>query len=293
MANMKIACRRIAALLLLLITQAGSAAYITDKLLVGLYPEPSNKTKYFKILTSGAQLKILERQTGYIKVQLHDGTEGWVERRYIIDEKPAALMLSDANKENESLKGELDQVRQELIKVQKELSSKPTSASETNQALTKANKRIAELESQLKAKPNQVPTESGKADPRCEHDLENMEIKQLQCQMRLAKRSKGDKDSVFTENERLRDIMQEAVNLLGLKPSGEVPALVYGNPTPLPTSAPAATDTPVEPEAPTEESQQGMPIWIYLVFLLTLITGIIGGFALFDYRTRKGISARL
>jgi hypothetical protein len=202
-------------------------------------------------------------------------------------------MLEDAKKQSESLKVELDQVRQELVSVQKELSKqqggKPAASSDTAKALDKANKRISELEQQLKAQPG--PSGDPAANAVCDQQLEKMEIKQLQCQMRLAKRSKNDKDSVFAENERLRDIMQEAVNLLGLKPSGEVPALVYG--TPAPPAPPPATTPTAAGEETLEAEEQGLPFWAYLVFFLSLITGGIAGYAFFDFRSRQGVSARL
>ena len=112
-----------------------------------------------------------------------------------------------------------------------------------------------------------------------------MESKQLQCQVRLAKYTKDDQNSVTAENEKLREIMQQAVNLLNLPPNGEVPLMVPASALASIALGQAPTTTNA-PAANAETTQDRLPSWVYLIFVLALITGLIAGFALFDYRSR-------
>jgi len=72
------------------------AAHITDKLLAGLYEEPSSGQKPIKLLASGTPVDVLEKRGGYQRVKLADGTEGWVNGSYVTEEKPAQVKLLEA-----------------------------------------------------------------------------------------------------------------------------------------------------------------------------------------------------
>ena len=74
-----------------------SAAHITDKLLAGLYEEPSSAQKPVKLLSSGTPVEVLEKRGGYQRVKLADGIEGWVNASYVTDEEPAQVKLEEAH----------------------------------------------------------------------------------------------------------------------------------------------------------------------------------------------------
>ncbi len=97
-----------AALLLLCLSGLAAAAHITDKLVVGLYAQPSLEGEPQRLLTTGTPLEVLKRGKGVLQVRLADDTRGWVEARYVTDEKPAAMMLLEARAEIRRLKAELD-----------------------------------------------------------------------------------------------------------------------------------------------------------------------------------------
>lgn len=84
-----------------------AASHITDRLLAGLYAEPALTEQPLQLLPSGTPLEILERQAGFQKVRLGDGTEGWVEARYVSEEKPAKAMLLEAQARLAQLQAEL------------------------------------------------------------------------------------------------------------------------------------------------------------------------------------------
>jgi hypothetical protein len=275
-------------LLLLFALSDLQAAFITDQIRVGLYPEPNTQGRPLKVLLSGEEIKLLEQQGSYYRVELKDGSKGWIGRQYLSEEEPAVRALLTSRKELTRLQTELEQTRQELLRLQQELSQ----GNEENilkEALAAANLKAKELEEKLQARLKM----GAEGQPSCEQQLDEMEQRQLQCQVRLAKHTKEGQEgqsALAAENDRLRETMQQAAKLLELPRSGEVPVLIPASaftttriippPAPIPSAQPA---TPAKTEAIPE---QELPIWIYLVLVLTLITGIIAGFALFDFRAR-------
>lgn len=68
--------------------------YVTDKGRYTLREEANNKSKIIKMLNSGTELILLEKdqETGYSEVATKDGKEGYIVSRFI-SQKPTAKML--------------------------------------------------------------------------------------------------------------------------------------------------------------------------------------------------------
>ncbi len=123
---------------ILTLTTAAQAAHITDKMAVGLYDTPGDETPE-RVLTSGTPLEILDRSGRLCKVRLGNGDGGWLECRYVTDEKPARAMLV----ESQARAGQLwDQVE------------------ELQRKLEAQQQRLQELELQLRAA-ERIATEQG------------------------------------------------------------------------------------------------------------------------------------
>ncbi len=80
-------------LVLWLLCATAWAAHITDKLVVGLYPAPTAEDAPLRLLASGTPLEVLDRRDGFVEVRLADDSVGWIESRYVTDEKPAKAQL--------------------------------------------------------------------------------------------------------------------------------------------------------------------------------------------------------
>lgn len=95
-------------------------AWITDQFEVMVRTGPSTNNAIQLMLTSGAQVEVLERDpdTGYSRVRTAGGTEGWVITRYLMQE-PAARQqlealtsqLTEASAEGSSLSQQLAAIR--------------------------------------------------------------------------------------------------------------------------------------------------------------------------------------
>lgn len=88
--------------------------YIGDNLRVGVRPEPGTSTAPFKVITSGAVIKILQKTTGYVRIRTEDGAEGWIRHDYISDTLPARARVNEIEKELGQKQQEQQKLRQEL-----------------------------------------------------------------------------------------------------------------------------------------------------------------------------------
>lgn len=136
--------------LLLLCLWFGPAwgAHITDKLVVGLYDEPTLGGKPGRLLTSGTPIEVLERKDGKARVRLGDGTIGWIEARYVSEAKPAAMALLEAQAEIRQLKNQLQSAGKGPAE-QKERALPSAEKTRLGLELGKARQRIEVLEKQL------------------------------------------------------------------------------------------------------------------------------------------------
>lgn len=99
------------ALLFLPLSAAAQTAYVTDTLSLGLHRASDTSDRPFRSLDSGQELEILSRTTYYANVRLPDGTEGWVKAGFLVDTKPAKLIVAETQAEVERLSRELEETR--------------------------------------------------------------------------------------------------------------------------------------------------------------------------------------
>lgn len=144
----------------LLCTQAraeNDTAYIVDELLVGIHQEKDIDSPIIKVIGTGTELEILERDGDYTKVKEKEGGKtGWVDSSYVMQEKPAKLLLSEfkkkmqsqgsdkkdtatANEDNAALTEELESLKQQL-------SSEKLKYAELEAIISDQEKRLAQFE---------------------------------------------------------------------------------------------------------------------------------------------------
>lgn len=105
---------RCAALLLLPLVVFAETAYVTDNLRLGLHQAADTSDRAFRTLDSGQQLEILSRDRNYAHVALPDGVRGYVKAAYLVDEKPAKLIVAETQAEVARLQAELEQLRRQF-----------------------------------------------------------------------------------------------------------------------------------------------------------------------------------
>jgi SH3 domain protein len=98
-------------LVLLPIVAAAETAYVTDNLRLGLHAAEDTNDRAFRYLDSGQAMEVLVRDRNYANVRLPDGTEGWVKAAYLVDEKPAKLIVAETIAERDALTAELESTK--------------------------------------------------------------------------------------------------------------------------------------------------------------------------------------
>ena len=102
----------ISAFLLLPVLAAAETAYVTDNLRLGLHAAEDTSDRAFRFLESGQPMEVLVRDRNYANVRLPDGAEGWVKSAYLVDEKPAKLIVAETVAERDALATELAEARE-------------------------------------------------------------------------------------------------------------------------------------------------------------------------------------
>lgn len=119
-----------AILLGITLTVQAETRYVTDELEIDLRSGTSLQHRILRMIPSGTQLEILERDeaTGYTKVRTASGVEGWILSRYLTTTPPARVRLADTEKKLTELEiqsrermAKLSQSDQEFLKTSEEL----------------------------------------------------------------------------------------------------------------------------------------------------------------------------
>lgn len=109
-------------LFLLAATAGAETRYVQDQLEITLRTGESTRNSIIRMLTSGARLELLESNpdSGYSKVRLQDGTEGWVISRFLMNEPSARQQLASVKVQAATLREEQGRLETELTAVRSE-----------------------------------------------------------------------------------------------------------------------------------------------------------------------------
>lgn len=93
--------------------------YVTDNLDLPLRSEESNKGKIINLLPTGTPLTVLKEnsKTGFSRVQLQNGMQGFIATRNTMPEPPNRSQLEASTKNSTSLLAENNALKEELAKV--------------------------------------------------------------------------------------------------------------------------------------------------------------------------------
>jgi SH3 domain protein len=123
----------------------GETAYVTDNLRLGLYEAEDTSGRPMRMLESGQAMEILSRDRNYANVQLPDESEGWVKAAYLVDDKPARLIVAEITAERDALLTELDETKQAFAAPAATIESLRSEVVAFDAQLGEANSRINEL----------------------------------------------------------------------------------------------------------------------------------------------------
>ncbi len=138
----------IGVLALLPLAAMAETAYVTDNLRLGIHEAADTSGRAFKMLESGQEMDILTRDRNYANVRLPDGTEGWVKNAYLVDDKPAKLIVAETIAERDSLIAELAATKESFAAPAATIDALRSDAAQFDAQLAEANTAIEELKGQ-------------------------------------------------------------------------------------------------------------------------------------------------
>ena len=103
-------------------TAIAETGYITDSLKITMRSGESTTHKVIRMLPSGTRVTILGRnpETSYSRIQLADGTTGYVLSRMILGERPARERLAEAEQQLQVLRQEPGKLSSQLARLQEQ-----------------------------------------------------------------------------------------------------------------------------------------------------------------------------
>ena len=113
-------------------------AYVTDNLRLGIHQAADTSDRAFRMLESGQEVEILSRNRNYAQVRLPDGTTGHVKAAYLVEEKPAKLIVDEVRSENDALQDRLAELNAAFSQPAAKIESLEAQVSETQAALDDA-----------------------------------------------------------------------------------------------------------------------------------------------------------
>lgn len=131
-----------------------TTAYINDEITVMVRSGETTQHQIIKTVKSGEAVEVLENHedTGYSRVRLKDGTEGWLITRYLSPTPAARDLLKQAQQQLAQFKQENSQLKQQLNGVETErrnLGSDSERLKSDNQKLTQELADLRNLSSNV------------------------------------------------------------------------------------------------------------------------------------------------
>jgi SH3 domain protein len=178
------------AVLLSLLTSAAQAAFITDKIVVEVHAQRFNQGAALKTLPSGSSVEVLMSDGEYSRIRTPDNITGWVESKYLSNEKPMQLEYLELLAKSKGLEARLKAAEERFAQAEAapsngiseeelaDLKKRAKDAGWMRAEMQKARDRAQTLEKKLQS------ISSSKEDSRSE--LEELQAKNADLEQRLA-----------------------------------------------------------------------------------------------------------
>lgn len=143
---MRLFAGALALLVLLPVPAAAETAYVTDTLQLGLHRAADTSDRPFRSLDSGQQLEVLSRTTYYAHVELPDGTQGYVKAGFLVNDKPAKLIVEETTAERDRIARELEEARRAFAAPAATIDALRQETDDLKTSLAVSEARTAELQ---------------------------------------------------------------------------------------------------------------------------------------------------
>ncbi|MGI9343964.1 MAG: TIGR04211 family SH3 domain-containing protein [Gammaproteobacteria bacterium] len=152
------------ALLIFSAPALAQSAYVTDQLRLGVHQASDTSDRPFTSISSGDRVTILEETQYYARVTIPDGREGWVKKNYLLEDKPAVILLAELEKQRddaisqlETLKSSLSDREARVSEIEKGVIAREEQAKAEQEELLTLREERVDLQSKLDAYSFAVP----------------------------------------------------------------------------------------------------------------------------------------
>jgi len=127
-------------------------AYVTDEVTIGLHKEPTNESPIIKLVPSGTELNIIERENDLIHVEEPEGVRGWINTQNALNNKPGKTKINELEITNKELHKKIETLEKkstELIsqgELEKKLNSERLKVGELQVELTNIKSRAGNIQ---------------------------------------------------------------------------------------------------------------------------------------------------
>ncbi len=123
--------------------------YVIDELKIGLHENATINSPIMKLVPSGTELTVIERNDDLVHVEEPEGVRGWINSKYLVSNKPGKARVNELEKEIELLKsstimtGDATDEQKDLAQ---QLNSERLKSGELQANLTDLKARIANID---------------------------------------------------------------------------------------------------------------------------------------------------
>ncbi len=240
-----------------------NAAFITDKIVAEVRTERFDQGAVLKELSSGASVEVLMSDGKYTRVRTTDNITGWVNSRFLTNEKPNQL-------EHLELLSKINATEEKLRAAEEKLASAPTIGSDISTEEIEILKKQAKDAQWMKAEMQKARRRAEKAEEKLKAELKKQSKKGEQ-----NNDAKQQLEGLRTQNHELETRLAAALLVNEQQSESTRPEL-----TPV-----AFVATPI-----TEKADDNGIInmqWFLGGVLAALVIGFIAGFTWLDKRIRR------
>jgi len=235
--------------------------YVTDRILLGIHTEADASSALIKSVPSGTELEVISSVAGFVEVRLEDGTEGWVSSGFVMEETPSTRKYDVLAHQYEQTTQELDKLKIEYAKKNRELQIRRDQVSNANTTIRDLKKRKdggatvvdPEIENKLTESLQKI------------EELNSTIVKLKEKPKKVVNVNQKKIISELKEVKEQNDIMQQRIDV----------ALAHLNGDRIPTAEELES---IRPQFPT---------WYWTLLSIILLLGIIIGYFIMDYRSRR------
>lgn len=137
---------------------------MTDQLRLGVHASSDTSDRPFTNISSGDRVQILEETQYYVRVKIPDGREGWVKKNYLLEDKPAVIILAEIEKQRdaaiaelETLKSSLSDRESRVTEIEKQIIAREEQTIAEQEELGQLREERLELQSKLDSYSFAVP----------------------------------------------------------------------------------------------------------------------------------------